>query len=205
MKSETISKLALALSKAQAKIYGAVKEQDNLFFKSKYADLGAVYDAIRAPFAENELSATQLVDEQDNKLYLITMLLHSSGEYITSRYPLVLKDMSNPQSLKSLVTYARRASLAAIAGVAETDDDGNEASGNVVNETHFQQSKPQADAKAQKLVTEGQLKRLFAIQKQSGKSHEDVFKYMRENFKKESSSELTMSEYDNLIEFIERK
>lgn len=186
MKSETISKLALALSKAQSKIYGAVKDQDNPFFKSKYADLGAVYDAIRTPFAENELSVTQLVDEAENKLFLITMLLHSSGEFITSRYPLVAKDMSNPQSLKSLVTYARRASLAAIAGVPEVDDDGNEASGNVINETHFQQlkSQQQTDTKTQKLVTEGQLKRLFAIQKQSGKSHEDVFKYMRENFKK---------------------
>jgi len=50
-KSESIKEFAGALAKAQGEIKGALKDQSNTFFKSKYADLSSVVEAIRAPFA----------------------------------------------------------------------------------------------------------------------------------------------------------
>lgn len=127
--NSAIDKIALALSKAQKAIKPAVKDSQNPFFKSSYADLTSIWDAIREPFAENELSVVQsptLLD--DGRLVLISLLMHSSGQYIRSIYPIKpVKD--DPQGVGSALTYARRYSLQSLAGVcAEEDDDGNVAS-----------------------------------------------------------------------------
>lgn len=126
-KSETISKLAMALAKAQAKVKGAIKDSNNPFFKSKYADLQSVWDAIREPFTSNGLSITQLTGEATDGVLIETVLLHESGEYISSR--LLMKPVKNdPQGIGSAITYGRRYGLQAIAGVCPEDDDGNKAS-----------------------------------------------------------------------------
>ena len=219
MKSESLGKLALALSKAQSKITGALTDSSNPFFKSKYADLASVMDAIRLPFADNELAVTQLVEEKEGKHFLITMLLHSSGEYVTSTYPLVIKDLNNPQSIGSVVTYARRYTLAAIAGVAQVDDDG-EAANNRIHEKPVEKTvdkkplinyapKPTshieilADPKLEKVVTEAQLKRMYAIQQKSKLSPEQISQMIKLRFNKSSSKDLTMAEYDEVISTIE--
>ena len=124
-----IDKIALALSKAQKAIKPAIKDSQNPFFKSSYADLTSIWDAIREPFAENELSVVQSPTLlEDGRLVLISLLMHSSGQYIRSVYPIKpVKD--DPQGVGSALTYARRYSLQSLAGVcAEEDDDGNAAS-----------------------------------------------------------------------------
>ena len=63
--SESISELATALSKAQAQMGSAIKDSENPFFKSKYADLTSVIAAVRKPFADNGLSFVQLPVSQD--------------------------------------------------------------------------------------------------------------------------------------------
>ena len=62
MRSEQINELAKALAAAQALITGAKKDSDNPFFKSRYADLGSVWDSIRRPLSSNGLSVVQTVD-----------------------------------------------------------------------------------------------------------------------------------------------
>jgi len=59
-RSESISELAKALAKAQASIKGAVKDSQNPFFKSSYADLESVWDACRKPLTDNGLSVVQI-------------------------------------------------------------------------------------------------------------------------------------------------
>lgn len=127
-KSESIKELALALNKAQAEMSGAKKKESNPFFKSKYADLNAVVDAIRIPFCENGLSYSQFPIMQENKVGVETMLMHESGEWVSSvlLLPITKQD---PQAAGSAITYARRYSLQAIAGIPAEDDDGNSASG----------------------------------------------------------------------------
>jgi len=138
-KSETIGKLAEALSKAQGMIKGAIKDSNNPFFRSTYADLASVWEACREPLSANGLSIVQITEiVTDNKLNLVTVLLHNSGEYIAGRYPITpmrqAKDVgwepsNDPQSLGSAITYARRYALSAIIGIAPEDDDGEAAVG----------------------------------------------------------------------------
>lgn len=132
--SPELNHLATALTKVQAALQPAIKGKNNPFFSSKYADLGAVWDAARGPLTENGLAVTQVVDMQLNTAsgalqpVLCTMLLHTSGQWIGSAYPLnpVKPD---PQAMGSAVTYARRYAFSAIIGmVTEEDDDGNAAS-----------------------------------------------------------------------------
>ena len=120
------SNLAMALSKAQGVMGGAKKSSTNPFFKSSYADLSSVFDAIREPFSEFGLSVTQTIDVLDNgKQILCTRLMHVGGEFIDSKMLLPIE--LNPQKLGSLITYYRRYSLMAICGIAAEDDDGNQA------------------------------------------------------------------------------
>lgn len=121
--SSTIGELASALAKAQGEIKGAVKNEDNPFFKSKYADLSQVMDACREPFSKNGIAYTQLVNVDDSGVIVLeTLLMHSSGEWIASKYP-ILPVKNDPQGVGSAITYARRYSLSAIAGIPQVDDD----------------------------------------------------------------------------------
>lgn len=127
--SESLGKLADALAKAQGQIRGAIKDSENPFFKSSYADLAAVWDACREPLSKNGLSIIQTTDMQNNEVLLVTTLVHSSGEFIRGVYP-IRPVKPDPQSMGSAVTYARRYALQAMVGIAPEDDDGNAAAGN---------------------------------------------------------------------------
>lgn len=127
-KSETISKLAAALVKCQPQIEVARKDSTNPHFRSKYADLGSVWDACGAALKENNLAVSQLPDHMENGApALTTMLIHESGEWIGATYPLIsLKQ--DPQGYASATTYARRYGLASLLGILADDDDGEAAS-----------------------------------------------------------------------------
>jgi len=129
-KSETITELAKALAKAQGQIKPAIKDSENPHFRSKYADLSSVWDACRKPLTDNGLSVVQMPTDAPtpDSVALTTLLLHTSGEYISSTVsaPLTKKDA---QAIGSALTYLRRYALSAIIGVvADDDDDGNAAS-----------------------------------------------------------------------------
>lgn len=127
-KSESIKALAAALSKAQGEFDHAKKDVKNEFFKSKYADLASVIDAAKKPLADNGLSVSQVVDMTDTgDLILETILMHTSGEFISGRYP-IKPVKQDPQAVGSAITYARRYAFSAITGIAADDDDGNAAS-----------------------------------------------------------------------------
>ena len=127
-KSEAINELAAALAKAQAKIEGAVKDRTNPAFRSQYADLGAVWDAIRGPLTENGLSVAQFPRAVENGVEVETLLMHASGQFVSDVF-WVPCAKADAHGYMAAATYARRGALSAIAGVAPVDDDGNEASG----------------------------------------------------------------------------
>jgi hypothetical protein len=129
IKSESISKLSDALSKAQGVIEGAKKDSSNPFFKSKYADLASVWEACRKPLSDNGLSVVQVFDETDKGVVVETILSHMSGEYIAGRMFIPISKI-DAQTIGSAATYARRYGLQAIVGIAPEDDDGNSATGN---------------------------------------------------------------------------
>lgn len=144
IKSDSIKELASALCKAQSQMTVASKDSTNPHYKSKYADLASVWEAVRGPLTANGLSVSQLV----SGMTLESMLMHTSGEFVCSSYPLnPVKD--DPQGLRSSITYARRTSLEAIAGIApDDDDDANMASHPVKPQPRASEKKPAAPVTA---------------------------------------------------------
>lgn len=126
--SETTAKLDMALAKAQASIEAAAKDKVNPAFKSKYADLSAVWDACRAALTKNGISVSQWpVHSEDSRLHLVTRLA-CEGEWMMCEFS-IPADKQNAHGYGSAITYAKRFSLAAAIGVvADEDDDGNAAS-----------------------------------------------------------------------------
>ena len=123
--SESITDLATALCLAQAEMGGAVKDSNNPFFKSSYADLTSVIKVIKQPFANHGLSFVQLpvTSEGGKGVGVATMLMHSSGQWIQSEYLLPM-DKVTPQGAGAAITYARRYALQALVGIPSVDDDG---------------------------------------------------------------------------------
>lgn len=126
--SPTISALSAALSAAQGEMGGAKKGSFNPHYKQKYADLSEVWGACREPLSKNGLAVIQLPSATGPTVCVTTVLTHSSGEWISCRLEMT-SEKNTPQGIGTAITYARRYSLAAIAGVSQEDDDGNLASG----------------------------------------------------------------------------
>lgn len=127
--SEGIELISTALSKAQGEFSYALKDCNNPFFKSRYSDLSSYWKACSEPLTKYGLSIIQCMDELEGKLYLITTLAHSSGQWFKSYMPIVCQK-PDAQSMGSAVTYMRRYSLAAILSLAADDgmdDDGEKA------------------------------------------------------------------------------
>ena len=122
-----LNELAAALAKAQGEILPAPKDADNPFFKSKYASLPAVREAVREVFAKNGLSVVQMPSVEGGHLHLKTLLLHSSGQTLDCGTLTAEVDLSNPQKAGSAITYFRRYALAAISQTVADEDDDAEA------------------------------------------------------------------------------
>lgn len=126
-KSETISELAAALSKAQAEMTGAKKSARNPFFKSNYANLEEVINTVKEPFANHGLSFVQFPISTEGAAGVETIIMHESGEYIANEFLLKCAKV-DPQGMGSAITYARRYGLQSAVGIPSEDDDGNAAS-----------------------------------------------------------------------------
>lgn len=126
--SENINELALALSKAQGQMESAKKDSTNPHFRSKYADLAAVVEAIKKPLTDNGLSYLQGFGWDDQGALIVhTRLLHSSGQWVESDLRVrPVKD--DPQGVGSAVSYGRRYALQSLVGLTADDDDGNASS-----------------------------------------------------------------------------
>jgi hypothetical protein len=125
MQSESINEIAAAVNKMQSDLKGASKDSSNPFYKSKYASLESCWEAVREPLTKNGLSIVQSPVYRE-KFFLRTLLCHTSGQWISSLYPIISKD-ETPQSVGSAVTYARRYSLCAMTGLYQEDDDAEAA------------------------------------------------------------------------------
>ena len=123
--SNKIENLAAALSKAQAVLENVSK--DKVGFNYKYADLASCLMAVKKPFADNGLSVSQLVSQDNNgKQILITLLIHESGQWLKSIFAVenvVMKQCNSLQQLGAGLTYARRYAFSAIVGLSQEDDD----------------------------------------------------------------------------------
>ena len=127
-KSEEIKDLASALAKAQAKFKPAPFDSKNPHFQNKYASLTSIIESIKGPLADNGLSFVQCIVTEGEKTGVQTTLFHSSGQFISSSFNLLI-EKQNMQGLGSAITYGKRYGLSAMLGiVSDEDDDGESAS-----------------------------------------------------------------------------
>jgi hypothetical protein len=119
--------LSAAMAKAFASIEGAVKGKTNPAFRSKYADLACVVDAIKPHLAEHGLWFRQITHPAEAGVCVETVIHHASGESMACGPLFMPATKHDAQGFGSALTYARRYSLMAAFGVPAEDDDGNAA------------------------------------------------------------------------------
>jgi hypothetical protein len=132
--SNSIGALALALAKAQRELTNPEKsliatirspfprETDRTF---RYASLASGLDIVRKSLGEQEIATIQttMVDENTAQIRLTTVLAHSSGEWISSEWPICpSSETTAPHRMGAALTYARRYALFALVGIAGEDD-----------------------------------------------------------------------------------
>lgn len=116
-----MSALYEALAKAQSGMGALAKDAKGNF--GKYATLASVIEVVLPPLSEQGIAVIQMPETSADGMTLVTLLCHKAGGVI--RTELTMKPAQNtPQAIGSTITYARRYSLMAIAGVAPDDDDG---------------------------------------------------------------------------------
>lgn len=147
--SDSINEISAALAKAQGKINNPDKNKENPAFKaggkvSTYADLTSGINAVKGPLSECGIAIVQATRLVGDVLVVDTNLSHASGQWMESEYP-VCRFPAKPQEAMSALTYARRAALFSMVGIAGEDDDGNAANH---AETPAAKKQPAEDASA---------------------------------------------------------
>lgn len=136
-RSESISKLAVALVKFNAQIGSISKDAKNPFFKSQYVTLDNLIIHTRQLLQENGLVVMQSpLSKEDGSIGIQTLLIHESGEFIESE-PIYMKPAkaNDAQQAGSVISYMRRYSYQAILNLnTGEDDDANRATGKRVND-----------------------------------------------------------------------
>lgn len=123
-----MKQIATALLKAQSEMSNPVKGSANPYFKSKYADLNAVREAVIPVLNQNGIVVLQPMVNIDGRNYIKTLFLHESGESLESLTEIIYTKTNDAQAQGSGITYARRYGLQSLACVGADDDDGNKAS-----------------------------------------------------------------------------
>ena len=132
--SESIGTIAGALAKAQAELTNPEKsltatirspfprEADRTF---RYASLSSGLDIVRKSLGRHEIATIQSteIDKEAGLLRLTTILAHSSGEWVSSEWPVCqISDIAAAQRMGAALTYARRYALFTLVGIAGEDD-----------------------------------------------------------------------------------
>ena len=132
--SETIGAIAAALAKAQAELTNPEKsltatirspcpgEGDRTF---RYAPLSSGLEIVRKCLGRHEIAAMQTtaIDADAGLIRLTTVLAHSSGEWVSSDWPVcAVAETAAPRRMGAALTYARRYALFTLVGIAGEDD-----------------------------------------------------------------------------------
>ena len=125
--TDALDKIAPALLAAQKAMSAAAKSATNPHFKSKYADLATVIDAVKTPLNDAGIAFLQTVRNDTTGVMVQTTLLHQSGQMIADTIYLPVPQQT-PQAYGSAITYAKRYALQSMVGLPSEDDDGERAS-----------------------------------------------------------------------------
>src|SRR6476646_8579583 len=132
--SETVGALAAALAKAQAEIQNPEKSATATIISPfpreavrsfRYAPLSSGLDLVRKCLGQHEIATVQTtaIDQDNGLIRLTTTLVHASGEWVSSDWPVCpVIETAAPHRLGAALTYARRYALFTLVGIAGEDD-----------------------------------------------------------------------------------
>jgi len=214
MRSDNLGELIGALSQAQAEFRPIEKNRTvdvmtrtGGTYRFRYATLDAILEAVRKPLADHGLAITQLITLRNGIPILQTLLLHQSGQWVSSEVQIILTGAGGSQEFGSALSYMRRYAISAILNIAsQEDDDANIADGN-----HFQEVVPQApvtekasEQKIPSLISERQLSFVHMLARERGLSHDEVTGMAQAMFGVSSTKDLSRSEASQLIERLQQ-
>lgn len=154
--SEFINELATALSKAQGEMQPAGLSGTNNHFKSDYMKLEDAWIACKKPLSDNGLSVVQMLNTDNDRHYLITLLSHSSGQWMRSNIEIPIQGLGH-QEVGKCITYYKKFCLTAMVGIyGEEDDDGESLAGRPIKE----KEKPLPPANMSDTLTTEELEQL---------------------------------------------
>jgi hypothetical protein len=131
--SENVAAIATALAKAQTELSNPEKAMIGTVYNTRsdspqsfrYASLSSGLDIIRKVLGGQQIAIAQTtdIDRATGTVNLTTLLLHTSGEWISSDWPVCqLSETSAPRRMGAALTYARRYALFTMVGIAGEDD-----------------------------------------------------------------------------------
>jgi hypothetical protein len=131
--SESVAAIATALAKAQIELSNPEKAMIGTVYNNRsdspqsfrYASLSSGLDIVRKTLGGHQIAITQTtdIDRANGMVNLITLLLHTSGEWISSDWPVCqISEISAPRRMGAALTYARRYALFTMVGIAGEDD-----------------------------------------------------------------------------------
>jgi hypothetical protein len=225
--SESKKELFAALAKAQASYKDVEKSGLNTYFRdaennpSPYPTLNDFIKASVGALSENGLSVSQdLITDPNGKLVLMTTLAHSSGEFKSSAFNLIVTK-NDMQGLGSAATYGRRYAYAAITGMAPEDDDANFATNKGINsekasgkqakelgksiESPLQQQPPNTEVKKEWQPSDAQIKRLYTLASKAGWQDDQTKEFLIDKCAVKSSKELSKKQYEFTCGLLEKK
>jgi hypothetical protein len=131
--SENVAAIATALAKAQTELSNPEKAMIGTIYNARsdssqsfrYASLSSGLDIIRKTLGGQQIAIAQTtdIDRSSGAVNLTTVLMHTSGEWIASDWPVCsLSEISQPRRMGAALTYARRYALFTMVGIAGEDD-----------------------------------------------------------------------------------
>jgi hypothetical protein len=208
IKSEETNELFAALAKMQGQLTGATKAKSGHGYK--YADLAECINTAKEPLEKNGLAVTQMMGQQGDAVTLLTLLTHSSGQYIGSEFVMekaILQGgaKGNPaQAMGASITYMRRYAYAAIIGLAQEDDDAANV-GREVRGGGYQRGAQTQQAQQKTSATDAQVKKLMTFYGNQAK--EERIAHMSNVLGRRIGSfkEITKQEASNIIDHWSKK
>lgn len=122
--SNDVKQIFPALIEAIAELENVSPNRENPYFKSDYADLASIIDAVKPILNKHGIAVVQGFGGNENVLECHTRIIHTSGEWIESSVPVKVTDNKAP-TYGIYITYMRRYALSAMLNIAtEPDKDG---------------------------------------------------------------------------------
>jgi hypothetical protein len=199
-KSESIAVLSKALVLAQSEFPRVAFNSTNPYFNSNYADLGAVIETSKPILKSHGLAVSQLVEGAAGEVGITTLLIHESGEFISSSVTILVDGKNLAQEAGKSITYLRRYALAAVLGLyADADNDGNDSPH---KETKSPEKKTESKDETVYDCLNGKVIELFATawNMDKGLAAVEVSKMQKSG---KITSKMTLAQYQKLADGVE--